>query len=180
MAKLLELGPEKIPGFVRQINLEIHELVIGLERLDIRQDAKDKKQDIDFPMEIEKAAKDFQELVSKAPPVICNNPSLIKLSRMLHKVPSIFAELRQKPHLAEIGMVNPYGGTKSGLYTNFIINIHTLYSHFSGKTDWITSSEYKDVRYPNQFFQLLKLCYRSAGLKAKDSTIRSHIEKAMK
>jgi len=180
MARMLKIDPEKVPGFVNQINQEIHEFLTERERLEKRKNAKRKKQDIDFPSEIEKAAKRFQDLVSNAPLVICNNPDLLEISRKLSEVPSIFEELRQKLHLAELGMIDPYGGTESALRTDFIRGIHTLYSHFSGREDWITSDQYKDVKYTNPFFQLLTLCYRAAGLKAKDSTIRSHIEIAMK
>ena len=70
MAKMLGVEPEKIHGFEQQTNQEIHELLKKRKRLKKKKDAKKRKRNIDFPSEIEKAAQNFQELVSKAPDVI--------------------------------------------------------------------------------------------------------------
>ena len=132
-------------------------------------------------MEIEKSARDFRELVRKAPPIIANNPELLEMSEQLEAVPHIFDELRQKPHLAELGMIDPYGGQKMDLRVDLILGLHALYSNLSGREDWVTSNTYHESKptFTNPFFQLLRLCFNDAGLDLADSTIAGNITKAI-
>lgn len=162
-----------------RLDTEIFNLVKGLKLLDDKADAKKSKRDIDFRQEIEKTAKRFEELVTKGPPVISNNPELLEICDHLEAVPSIFRELEQKPHLAQLGLQEPYAGRMTSLRRDFVADIHALYHLFTGKDDWITFDSYEES-HTNPFFKLVTVCYRAAGLDVSDSTIRSDISEVRK
>lgn len=175
-----ELIDKKIKVFANLANQELHEYLKNCELLERKKDARDNKRKIDFPLEIEKSARDFQELVRKSPPIIANNPELLEMSEQLEAVPHIFDELRQKPHLAELGMIDPYGGQEMDLRVDLILGLHALYSDLSGRGDWHTLHAYDESKstLTNPFFQLVRLCYKDAGLDRADSTISGNITKA--
>ena len=174
-----ELIEKKIKGFAKLANQELHEYVKIHKLLDRKKDTKKRKQNIDFPLEIEKAARDFRELVEKAPLVIANNTELLEMSDQLEAVPRIFNELRQEPYLAEQGMIDPYAGKYTDIRIALVLGIHALYSDITGMDDWVTRIP-DQQEYTNPFFQLLRLCYQDIGLYSSDRTIERDIKNARK
>ena len=175
----VELIEKKIEGFAKLANQELHEYVKNHKLLDRKKNTKQRKRNIDFPSEIEKAARDFRELVEKAPLVIANNTELLEMSDQLEAVPRIFNELRQEPYLAEQGMIDPYAGKYTDSRVDLVLGLHTAYKHFTGNEDWVTFDPYQS-EYTNSFFKLLRLCYQAAGLHLSDRTIERDIKNARK
>ena len=175
----VELIEKKIEGFAKLANQELHEYVKNHKLLDRKKNTKQRKRNIDFPSEIEKAARDFRELVEKAPLVIANNTELLEMSDQLEAVPRIFNELRQEPYLAEQGMIDPYAGKYTDSRVDLVLGLHTAYKHFTGNEDWVTFDPYQS-EHTNSFFKLLRLCYQAAGLHLSDRTIERDIKNARK
>ncbi len=170
---------KQVSKFFDRLNTAISDLAKGLKLLDGKANAKKSKRNIDFRQEIEKTVQQFEELVSKGPPVISNNPELLEICNQMQEVPDIFHQLEQKPHLAQLGLQDTYGGRVTSLRRDFVSDIHALYHYFTGKDDWATFDSYADC-YTNPFFELLRECYRAAGINISNSTIGSDITEVRK
>ncbi|MHC4705578.1 MAG: hypothetical protein ACYS8I_00630 [Planctomycetota bacterium] len=174
-----DLDVQTVENFWLRLTEEADQTRKRFNLLARQRDATRNKRDIDFSEEIENAAQRFRELVLKAPLVLSSNPDLLEICEKLEGVPSIIADLRSKPHLAVLGLADPYGGKVTDIRAEFVCTVHALYSHFTGRSDWVTLRSDTEEGYTNPFFDLLRLAYRIAGIDRSDSVIQSDIARAI-
>ena len=169
------LTSEQKAALVLQMNRAVHFLVKEIASTEIKVDARARKVSLNPADDIVEAAQRLDELIQNGPLVISNNPELLAISSLLSDVPHIIKELAANPDLAVLGIDDPLAGKVTDVRRAFVEDAHEIYHRVTGKTDWITSSEYDDSRYTNSFFALIKTCYSAAGVSISDHSIREDI-----
>jgi hypothetical protein len=181
VSNLAEYWEARLDRFATLVNQELDEYLTKRSNHITENPNKGRRRVINYADRIEEAAGKLRTLILEAPSAISDCDEFQRLESILEQVPHVVHGLREADRQtgSSLGVLDASLGKERELRNILIHRLYALFTEYTTEKVWYTSNPYEEERYSTPFFRILRLCYSAVMPDLADSTIESHITKAI-